>query len=51
MGTFVIAVLLAVVIVCLVRYLHREMKAGKGFCSGDCKHCGHCPHASEEQHG
>ncbi|MBE6851367.1 MAG: FeoB-associated Cys-rich membrane protein [Ruminococcus sp.] len=42
MGTFFVALLLAAVIGCIIRYLVKQWNAGNGFCGGDCKSCGHC---------
>lgn len=44
MGTFVVLVILAVIIVLVVRSMIRDKKSGKSIqCGGDCKYCGgHC---------
>lgn len=44
MGTFVVLVILAVIIVLVVRSMIHDKKSGKSIqCGGDCKYCGgHC---------
>lgn len=42
MGTFFVALMLAIIIGCIIRYLVIQWKAGNGLCGGDCKTCGHC---------
>ena len=39
-GTIVIALVLAVIVVCIVRSLIKDRKQGKSSCGGN---CGHCP--------
>ena len=39
-GTIVIALALAVIVVCIVRSLVRDRKQGKSSCGGN---CGYCP--------
>ena len=39
-GTIVIALVLAVIAMCIVRTLVRDRKQGKSSCGGN---CGHCP--------
>ncbi len=40
--TIIVAALLLFAVICIIRYLVRQLKAGHGLCCGDCKSCGHC---------
>lgn len=44
MGTILVAVILAVIVVLIIYSMVRDKKNGKSIqCGGDCKHCGgHC---------
>lgn len=43
MGNFIVAGILAVIVVLIVRYLIKQKRSGHGCCGGSCKTCGHCP--------
>lgn len=49
MGTWIVGLALAAIVVLVVRSMIRDKKSGKSIqCGGDCKYCGgHC-HANQE---
>lgn len=42
MGNWIVAGILAVIVVLIVRYLVKQRRSGQGCCGGSCKTCAHC---------
>ncbi len=45
LGTIIISALLILMVVCIIRVMIRDKKAGKHSCGGKCGACGGCSHS------